>query len=180
MGFTLPVLSRAVIDRDGVAGSAVGGLYAANTLGAVVGCTAAGFAVIPAVGLIATSAAAALVNLGVAATALALRPRLERAGAPAPSPAAAALPPQARLAAAVFAISGFAAMGYEVLWTRALEHYTHNSTYAYTAMLAVFLGGIALGSAAGARIADRVRAPRLALAWVQLGVAASVVIGLRV
>src|SRR5262245_48765603 len=71
-------------------------------------------------------------------------------------------------------------MGYEVLWTRALEHYTHNSTYAYTAMLAVFLAGIALGSAAGARVADRVRSPWLAVALLQLGIAASVVVGLLV
>ncbi len=178
MGFTLPVLCRLVIDREGIAGGAAGALYAANTLGAVVGCIAAGFALIPAVGLFATSAGAALVNLGVAAAALALRSRFELA--PVAAARRAELPPDAWLAAAAFAISGFAAMGYEVLWTRALEHYTHNSTYAYTAMLAVFLGGIGLGSAAGARIADRVRSPLLALAGLQLGVAASVVVGLRV
>jgi spermidine synthase len=178
MGFTLPVLSRAVIDREGVAGRAAGGLYAANTLGAVAGCSAAGFALIPAVGLFATSAGAALCNLGVAAAALALRGSFERA--PAAPEGRAELPANARLGAAVFALSGFAAMGYEVLWTRALEHYTHNSTYAYTAMLAVFLGGIGLGSAAGARLADRVRSPWLAVAGLQLGVAASAIGGLLV
>jgi spermidine synthase len=68
--------------------------------------------------------------------------------------------------AVVFGISGFTALGYEVLWTRALEQFTHNSTYAYTAMLATFLLGIGAGSAFAARPADRTAHP---LFW--LGVA---------
>ena len=47
-------------------------------------------------------------------------------------------------------------MGYEVLWTRSLEHFTHNSTYAYSAMLATFLAGLGIGSAVLARLADRI------------------------
>jgi spermidine synthase len=177
MGFTLPVLSRAVINREGVAGRGAGALYAANTLGAVAGCTLAGFVWIPAFGLFSTSVAAALLNLGVAAAAIAIGGRFE----PAPAAIVAGATPRAiGLAATVFAVSGFAAMGYEVLWTRALQHYMHNSTYAYTAMLAVFLAGIGLGSAASARVADRLRSPHLALAALQLLIALSVIVGLRV
>ena len=51
MGLTLPLLSRAVIeDEDGV-GLGAGALYAANTLGAVLGCVLAGFVLIPEFGL---------------------------------------------------------------------------------------------------------------------------------
>ncbi len=59
MGITLPLLSRLAIDRPDRAGEGAGGLYGANTLGAVVGCVLWGFAVIPALGLMASSMLAA-------------------------------------------------------------------------------------------------------------------------
>src|SRR5207247_2106760 len=84
----------------------------------------------------------------------------------------------ARLVMLAFGLSGFTALGYEVLWTRALVHYTHNSTYAYSAMLAVFLLGLALGSAALGAVTDRLRRPLLALGAVEILTGASVVGGL--
>jgi predicted membrane-bound spermidine synthase len=181
MGVTLPLLSRAVIDRGDVIGRRAGALYAANTLGAVVGCVAAGFVLIPAFGLQLTSTLAASLNLAIGAGALAMAgrfavPAVSRAeNLRRPRPSAAV-----RVAAFAFGVSGFTAMGYEVLWTRALEHYTHNSTYAYTAMLGTFLVGLALGSAAASRVADRVARPLLAVGIAQFGVAAAVVLSLRI
>ena len=43
-------------------------------------------------------------------------------------------------------VSGFAAMIYEVAWTRALSAMLGSSTYAFSIMLVTFLIGIALGS----------------------------------
>lgn len=181
MGVTLPLLSRAAIDRPGVAGRGAGGLYAANTLGAVAGCVLAGFVLIPLLGLRASSATAALVNGVVSVFALLLGRRLwlEVADAPEAEPAQ-PMSGAARLAALAYAVSGFTALGYEVLWTRALEPYTHNSTYAYSAMLAIFLLGLALGSAFAARASDRSRRPLRALALLQLGLAGSVLFALLV
>jgi len=72
MGATLPLLGRATIaDRDAV-GRGAGGLYAMNTLGAVLGTIAAGFALIPGLGLWRTSAVAAGLNLAVGLVALCL------------------------------------------------------------------------------------------------------------
>ena len=68
----------------------------------------------------------------------------------------------------------FTAIGYEVLWTRALEQFTHNSTYAYTAMLATFLIGIGVGSAVASGPADRVKRPSVPFGALQLGVGISV------
>jgi len=182
MGVTLPLLSRVAIDRPGVAGRGAGGLYAANTLGAVSGCVLAGFVLVPALGLQASSFVAAGVNLLVASAALLLGrqlllPVLQQHEGAAPAPA---LSPQARLAVLAYAISGFTAMGYEVLWTRALEPYTHNSTYAYSAMLATFLLGLAIGSAVFAPLADRSAKPVLLLGRLQLGLGASVLLALLV
>lgn len=46
----------------------------------------------------------------------------------------------------LFCISGFAALAYEILWTRLLVFFVSNNTYAFTAMLTIFLLGLALGS----------------------------------
>jgi spermidine synthase len=183
MGMTLPLLSRAAISRDGEVGRGAGGLYGVNTLGAVAGCIAAGFALIPALGLTATSGVAAAVNLAVGAVAVAVarRPtgRAAAAAAIAPAPAT-PLPGGVALAMAAFTASGFTAFGYEVLWTRALEQFVHNSTYAYTAMLAMFLLGIGGGSALAAVGADRVRRPLAVYGALQIGIGISVVVALLV
>ena len=47
MGATLPVLSRFFVRSFAQFGRRVGDLYATNTLGAVIGCAAGGFFLIP-------------------------------------------------------------------------------------------------------------------------------------
>ena len=126
MGITLPLLSRALIDREDSVGRGAGALYAANTLGAVLGCVAAGFVLIPLLGLRFTCVAAATLNFVIAALAIAIGRHVEVTPRPAVvSAEAPRLSFATKLAAAAFGVSGFTAMGYEVLWTRALEHYTH-------------------------------------------------------
>src|SRR2546430_2479346 len=88
-------------------------------------------------GLALAAAAAVNVAVGVVAFGLGRRTTAARTAA-----RAVAAPAPARLVMLAFGLSGFTALGYEVLWTRALVHYTHNSTYAYSAMLAVFLLGL--------------------------------------
>src|SRR5262245_62827795 len=53
-----------------------------------------------------------------------------------------------------FVVSGFTALSYEVLWTRALTFFIGNSTYAFSAMLTTFLCGLALGSLLFACLSD--------------------------
>jgi spermidine synthase len=63
------------------------------------------------------------------------------------------------LTSATFAISGFAALAYEVIWTRVLVVHVFNTSYAFSIMLAVFLSGLALGDAAMIPFYDRIRRP---------------------
>lgn len=70
----------------------------------------------------------------------------------------------------VFAISGFAALGFELYWTRGLQPFLGNSTYAFATMLAVFLFGLAAGGWLGGRLADRADSPARLLGWVQIGI----------
>ena len=182
MGATLPFLSRVVIEREDGVGRGTGTLYAANTGGAVAGCFLAGFVLVPALGLSATSLGAAALNTSVGLLALVLGwKRTGRfAKIPASPKSAAPLSLTAVLACLAFGVSGATAMGYEILWTRALEPFTHNSTYAYTAMLAMFLLGLGLGSGVASRRVDRLRSPLFALGWVQLGIGATVAAALLV
>jgi len=180
MGVTLPLLSRAFVDRLDLVGNRAGLLYGINTLGAVVGCILAGFVFVPQLGLQTSSALAASLNLLVGFGAFALAGRFAVEPARREAGSGTPLSGQARLAALAFGVSGFTAMGYEVLWSRALIHFTHNSTYAYTAMLATFLTGISLGSALCSRFADKARLPLLGLGLVQLAVGVSVIAALRI
>jgi spermidine synthase len=159
MGGTLPVLSRALV-RSGSHGAVVGALYAVNTAGAMVGALVPDLFLIPNLGLWATAGLAALGNLTVAATVVRFAPA---ASPPAPQPAASA--PVARLPMLIYAASGFCAMGYEVLWSRLIRHWTANLMTSFSVLLAVFLAFVALGARLTSGLADRVRDPLAIAAW---------------
>src|SRR5207244_9066933 len=68
------------------------------------------------------------------------------------------------LACAAAALSGFAALVYEVAWTRLLALVIGPTTYAFATMAAAFIAGLAIGSAAGARVIRRSAQPAVWLA----------------
>ena len=151
MGGTLPVLVRGLTRNSAELGARLARLYWVNTAGAVAGALAAGFVLLPRLGLRQTLGVA--VGLNVLAGALALRlARHETASIaaattpPAPRQSSApALPP--RFLLVCFAVVGATAMAYEIGWTRLLATQLGSSTYAFTLMLATFLAGIVIGSA---------------------------------
>jgi spermidine synthase len=153
MGGTLPVLSRFVAARpEGLRGH-LAFLYALNTLGAVAGTLAAGFLLLPRLGVSRTVLVALVINVLVGIVAWLLPERVfgERTEA---SPALEAeRPARAERAPALsfrlvlwgIGVSGFCALGYEVLWTRVLTLIVGTSVYSFTILLAAFLTGIAFG-----------------------------------
>src|SRR6185436_8438420 len=68
----------------------------------------------------------------------------------------------------VIALSGFTALGCEVLWTRLLSLVFGATTYTFSLILAVFLLGLGIGSSIGSIAARSVARPRNALALCQL------------
>src|SRR5262245_2414213 len=80
MGATLPVVARGLVTEDASLGRWSALLYAANTLGAVVGAYLCGFWLIPGLGLYRTVLVGALANLGVAAGVLAIAGRIPEPG----------------------------------------------------------------------------------------------------
>jgi spermidine synthase len=184
MGATFPI-AAAWFARDA---ADTGALYAVNTAGAAAGAIAAGFFLIPAIGLRATTWIGMLLNLLAAAGAwwLSSGSRSEKTGeiaknaedsfskknrkktSSAPSPRSQRsprfFPGSPLLACAATAISGFAALVYEVAWTRLLALVIGPTTYAFATMAAAFISGLAMGSAVGSRIARRTGRPDIWLA----------------
>jgi spermidine synthase len=195
MGATLPVLSRHVVRAEAELaqlGLRVGALYAANTLGAVVGAGGAGFYLLPLFGQRASYHVAVVADLVLAALIVAAVTWRRRRPAPAdaldpeaealPTPGVAEVPPPElprgarRVVLWAVATSGAIAMALEVLWSRALALVIGSSIYSFTLVLVVFLLGLSAGATWIGRPAARARNPLAALAITYLGVGASVVL----
>lgn len=202
MGATFPILSHYAMENKGDLNRAVGGLYAVNTIGAVLGTFLAGFVLLHTLGVNNSVRAAALVNLAIGASLWVMngskssivnrqlsikgagdreqkkeggRLKAEGGGQKAGGGRLKAedrggkrtegggqkaegqgtrdrerLPGMAanfqRILLALFALSGFLSLGYEVLWTRLLTQVVGSSTYAFSIILIAFLFGIAAGS----------------------------------
>ena len=71
-----------------------------------------------------------------------------------------------------FAVSGAAALAYEVIWTRELSIVLGSTTYALSSMLATFMLGLAVGGLLGGKIADRSARPLVWLAACEIGIGA--------
>jgi len=163
MGGTLPLFVRQFTVDDDRLGASVGFLYGLNTLGGVAGTLAAGFLLLPRLGITGAVAVAAAGNL--LAGGLALTLKLQAAVAPEQAAAAARTgdrppttpAPLRRLMPALFFAAGLTAVGAEVLWSRFLSLVIRNSVITYTLTLAVVLAGIVLGSWLAGRVADRRR-----------------------
>jgi spermidine synthase len=200
MGATLPLLVSAFTRREAEFGSSVSRLYAINTMGAVFGVAAAGFALIPALGLWKTAAAAGILDFAVAGAIFAIKPGgaaramreipTDRATEPSGASAERIRDPVASLPAGpglfgklivpLFAVSGFCALLYEVAWTRILAVPFGGMVYSFSAILAVYLLGIALGAAFAALLLKRSSSPVFLFGLFQLLLAGAVVLGSRV
>ncbi len=65
------------------------------------------------------------------------------------------------LTAVLFLASGLSSLIYQVVWTRMLVLVFGSTTFATSTVLAIFMGGLALGSYVAGRLADKVKRPFL-------------------
>jgi hypothetical protein len=161
MGMSLPFLVRATVRDLAEASRTIGLLYALNVAGAGVGALVTPWVLIRHLGIRGAVEAAALVNLTAALGASALllrRPAAIADGRPLE-------PPTASeglgfgLSAALYALSGFCALALEILWFRVVDVAVKATAFTFGTVLAVYLLGLAAGTAAGVRWADRLRQP---------------------
>ena len=184
MGTTLPLLASALGPQGGGMGVRVSGLYFANTAGAAVGALLAAYALMPLLGVRATTLIATALNLIVAWLAIRPTPATEadRADWPAhqlaPAPAR-SWPRSAGWAAmASLGVVGVLSLGLEVVYVHLLAVVAGNSVYAFGLMLATFLMGLSLGGAAARQVLLSARGDAaLALVVSLTGLAITVALG---
>ncbi len=157
MGGTLPVLSRFVSRQPETLRSYLSFLYGFNTLGAVLGALLAGFFFLRLHSVSTTFYIAIATNVLIGLMSILLQDKASSVfsskGAAPETPVSGGLEDTQdlfplRLVLWGIGISGFCALGYEVLWTRILTIAIGASVYGFTIMLIAFLTGIALGSKA--------------------------------
>jgi len=187
MGATLPAVARWVeITPAGV--SWLGFFYGGNIAGAVVGSLLAGFYLLRLYDMATATYLAVALNMTMAALAWILSRRTAyrvNSDQGSTRQAVKARPTATRGAdlgvrAPVYvaiALSGLAALGAEVIWTRVLSLLFGGTVYTFSIIAAVFLFGLGIGSAAGAWLARDAQRPGVLLAGCQAGVAMAVAWG---
>lgn len=180
MGGTLTLLIRHLVRQDvSIAPSRIAALYAVNTAGAAIGCFLTDFALIPAVGLLLTQMIAVALNAIAGVTALAIAAlSIDRESGTESAAARRALRGE-RLASRVerlsqgrvvltsvaMGLTGFAALGMEILWFRHATILLGGFRAVFALLLTVVLTGMGIGALVGGQIARRTMHPA---AWLMV------------
>lgn len=152
MGATLPAMER-VFARFRANGFAIGGLYAANTAGAMLGTVAGTFVLARLLGFQATLMTLAAVNILCAIIMLWVSRR--SVCAPGEEPACSEVEIGSTRLIALLAATGLLGLGYEVIAIRVLAQVLENTVFTFASLLAVYLLGTAIGAALYQRYAKR-------------------------
>jgi len=178
LGMTFPLMSAGLIRRfPGRDGSALGGLYFSNSIGAAAGALVAAFALLPWIGLPGAIATAGKLNLVVAGLAWLLAREPEPVAVATSLNSTQSTQPEPtlrnnRLLQIVLlgtALSGAASFAYEIIWIRMLSMAVGSTLHAFELMLASFVAGIALGGLWVRKRADYDDAPLRLVGWMQVG-----------
>ena len=191
MGATLPVLAAVLLRTPAFKSTSVTRLYAFNLCGAILGTIAAGFFLLPTLGLRKTIYVAAASNVLIGLVAVIVdRRNLAVVGkapaaaekpvgfqAPVDSTTAGETRPSDGMVFWLFCafVSGFVTISTQVAWTRVLTMVIGSSTYAFSIVVALFLIGLSLGAY---EIGRKVRAdnPRRTIFKVEVATALSLLL----
>src|SRR5262245_59087707 len=206
MGATLPAVAR-LVESTPAGVSWLGFFYGGNIAGAVIGSLLAGFYLLRVYDMATATYVAVMINAAVAAVAWGLSTRVAVPVAEAEVSRARAVKARgtgARATADIrrdpdtrganlqgsrvanlsrtsvyiaIGLSGFAALGAEVIWTRILSLLFGGTVYTFSIIAAAFLCGLGIGSAKGAWLARYSERPGMLLAGFQLGAAVAVAWG---
>jgi spermidine synthase len=149
MGATLPLLVEHLVLRTNRVGTSVATLYFVNTFGSAVACYLCATLLLRNFGQSGSVTIAACMNTAVGATAYIYSRKNGNFTEEAPAtsqapPALAAMPlPRAMLLAG---LSGFIALGFEILWFRVFSLASSDRAPAFALLLCTYLAGIAAGS----------------------------------
>ena len=178
MGVAVLLLSRSAKER--CAGFRADRVFTINMLGASLGCIAAGFFLIRFLGVQSSVYLGVAINLILAGVAFGLDRSWGETSADLQQDTddEAGISPIGEMWRPLvwaFAVAGFCAMAYAVLWTRILTSFLSNSGYAFSVTLTGLLICIAVGSFLFAAIARRIKPLANLFGLVQIGIGLSVV-----
>ena len=178
MGGMLLLLGRSAKER--CAGFRADRVFTISTLAASVGCIAAGFFLIQLLGLQTLVYLSVAINLILAGVAFSLDRSWSDTSVDlqqnvSDESETSSTGEMWQLLLWTFAVSGFCALGYALLWTRLLISFLGSSTDAFSLMLTALLLGIAVGSFLFAAIARRVTWYVNLFGLVQIGIGLSIV-----
>ncbi len=166
MGATLPAISRWVeTTPKGV--SWMGFFYGGNIFGAVAGCLLSGFYLLRVFDVAVATYVAFFINLFIAIGAMFVS-RITAYNYD--QPVSISNKPVSFKLTVVYvtiALSGMAALGSEVIWTRLLSIIMGSTVYTFSIILAAFLTGLGIGSGSGAYLSRIIKRPGVALGMCQ-------------
>ncbi|VAX21105.1 hypothetical protein MNBD_NITROSPINAE01-1817 [hydrothermal vent metagenome] len=190
MGGTLPVMSKFLTTSADKIGFSIGSLYAFNTYGGMAGAFLSGFLFLPLLGLWGTVLVAVALNLFIAAILLGPSAKANAPEADIPEDKKKKNKKKKKtdeqalekneigrakytpaLALTFIALSGFSALAFEVLWTRAFVVSFKSTVYLFSNLLTVFLLGMALGSHVFRSHLDKLKDPLKLFGLTQVGIA---------
>ena len=176
MGVTLPILAKTFTAKIETASAVVGYLYGVNTLGAAVGALATPWILLRHLAFPNVLQLGAALNAICALGAVLVWWRGDRTPAPGPvvqreaTPSVEATHFPARVWMVIYALSGFIALSLEIVWFRLLGVLQKSTSFTFPSLLAVYLGGLALGVMIGVPLAKRVRRPAVIFLALQSGI----------
>lgn len=150
MGTTLPLLSRFYANKKHDAAQKGGILYGMNTIGAFAGTIAAGFILLPNLGLSRTVCLVAISNAIIGSVAVLIGRRTEvgsQNGQILTVKGFSKTNFKPTFTSIAVALTGFAGLACEIIWTRVIIMVIGGSVYAFSIVLATFLAGLGLGAA---------------------------------
>jgi spermidine synthase len=167
MGMSLPLLARATVREIFRAGRTLGFFYGLNVLGASGGALVTPWLLLRFMGVRGTVVVAACANL--LAGALALASYALRNPRSVPRAPEAPLAPEGGVEIAgskplglwitLYALSGFCALGLEILWFRVIDVAVRSTAFTFGTLLALYLLGSGLGSLCAASSAQKSTRP---------------------
>jgi len=144
IGGTFPVISKYYINNIENVKNGTGKLYAVNTLGAVIGVLSTGFFLIEWLGLDKVIYCAAGINLILAFSTYTISKNVKTQNKAVDEDSIIKNQNNSFILY-IYALTGFAALALEVLWTRELSIVFFSTTYSFSTVLVTFLIGLSAG-----------------------------------
>lgn len=179
IGAMFPVVTHLYSVEFKRLGKDVASIYSLDTLGAALGAAICGFALVPVLGLAATSALSASLYIILGLVLATMEGRrgvvadIDREDPEAdPAPAAGrTLDGRHRLLLAALFVSGFSALVLEVAWSKYFHLLFGTSIYAFALVIAAFLTGLSVGSYVIKKLHDRIENPTRVFGYVMVLIA---------